>query len=92
MPVYAHNVASPLGTLASAHCAAAIRDFRAHEFNVGYPKVQLGTAEAWEKYAIYDRPFLKDGRIQLSDKPGYGVALNEDHVRANLAPGEQWWG
>jgi hypothetical protein len=29
----------------------------------GYP-VQLGTAEAWEKYAIYDRPFIKDGRIQ----------------------------
>ena len=92
MPVYAHNVASPLGTLASAHCAAAIRDFRAHEFNVGYPKVQLGTTEAWEKYAIYDRPFIKNGRIQLSDKPGLGVALNEDHVRANLAPGEQWWG
>lgn len=92
MPVCAHNVASPLGTLASAHCAAAIRDFRAHEFNVGYPKVQLGTTEAWEKYAIYDRPFLKDGRIQISDKPGFGVELNEDHVRANLAPGEQWWG
>jgi len=92
MPVCAHNVASPLGTLASAHCAAAIRDFRMHEFNVGYPRVQLGTAEAWEKFAIYDRPFLKDGRIQLSDKPGFGVELNEDHVRANLAPGEQWWG
>jgi L-alanine-DL-glutamate epimerase-like enolase superfamily enzyme len=92
MPVCAHNVASPLGTLASAHCAASIRDFRAHEFNVGYPKVQLGSSEAWEKYAIYDRPFIKDGRIQLSDKPGFGVELNEDHVRANLTPGEQWWG
>lgn len=92
MPVCAHNVASPVGTLASAHCAASIRDFRSHEFNVGYPKVQLGTAEAWEKFAIYDRPFLKDGRIQLSDQPGLGVELNEDHVRANLAPGEQWWG
>jgi len=92
MPVNAHNVASPLGTLASAHCAAAIRDFKGHEFNVGYPKVQLGSSEAWEKYAIYDRPFIKDGRIQLSDKPGFGVELNEDHVRANLVPGEQWWG
>jgi L-alanine-DL-glutamate epimerase-like enolase superfamily enzyme len=92
MPVCAHNVASPLGTLASAHCAASIRDFRAHEFNVGYPRVQLGTSEAWEKYVIYDRPFIKDGRIQLSDKPGFGVELNEDHVRANLVPGEQWWG
>jgi L-alanine-DL-glutamate epimerase-like enolase superfamily enzyme len=92
IPVCAHNVASPLGTLASAHCAASIRDFRAHEFNVGYPKVQLGSAEAWEKYAIYDRPFIKDGRIQISDKPGFGIELNEDHVRANLVAGEQWWG
>ncbi len=92
IPVCAHNVASPLGTLASAHCAASIRDFRAHEFNVGYPKVQLGSSEAWEKYAVYDRPFIKDGRIQISDKPGFGVELNEDHVRANLVAGEQWWG
>jgi L-alanine-DL-glutamate epimerase-like enolase superfamily enzyme len=87
MPVCAHNVASPLGTLASAHCASAMRDFRAHEFNVGG-----GTIEAWEKYAVYDRPFIRDGRIQISDKPGFGVELNEDYVRAHLAPGEQWWG
>jgi hypothetical protein len=31
-------------------------------------------------------------RIQLSDSPGFGVALNEDYVRANLADGEAWWG
>jgi len=92
LPVTAHNVASPIGTLASANCAAAIRDFRVHEFNVGYPRVQLGSSEAWEKFAIYDRPFIKDGQIQLSDKPGFGVELNEDHVRANLVPGEEWWG
>jgi L-alanine-DL-glutamate epimerase-like enolase superfamily enzyme len=37
-------------------------------------------------------PFIKDSHIQLSDAPGLGIALNEDHVRANLVPGEQWWG
>jgi L-alanine-DL-glutamate epimerase-like enolase superfamily enzyme len=35
IPVCAHNVCSPLGTLASAHCASAIADFRAPEFVIG---------------------------------------------------------
>ena len=88
LPTCAHNVASPLGTIASAHCAASIRDFVGHEYNFG----RLHSIEAWEKFAVYDRPFIKDGRIQLSDAPGFGVSLNEDHVRANLAEGEVWWG
>jgi L-alanine-DL-glutamate epimerase-like enolase superfamily enzyme len=88
IPICAHNVASPIGTMASAHCAASIRDFLGHEYNFG----RLNSIDAWEKFAIYDRPFIKDGRIQLSDAPGLGIALNEDHVRANLAEGETWWG
>ena len=31
IPVCAHNAIGPLGAIASAHCAAAIRDFKAHE-------------------------------------------------------------
>ena len=88
----AHNVASPIGTLASAHSAAAMRDFRAHEFNVGPTGGKASFWENWEKFAVYDRPFIKDGHIRLSDKPGLGVELNEDYVRAHLAPGETWWG
>ncbi len=88
MPVCAHNVASPLGTLASAHCAAAIRDFKGHEWNSG----RLGAPENWERYVLHDGPLVKDGHIQLPDKPGIGVELNEEYVRAHLASGEQWWG
>jgi L-alanine-DL-glutamate epimerase-like enolase superfamily enzyme len=88
IPVCAHNTAGPLGTVASAHCAAAIRDFRCHEFALGH----LLTPETWEKFVIYDGPVIKDGKIRILDKPGFGVELNEDHVRAHLAPGEKWWG
>ena len=93
LPVTMHMIHSPVGFLAEAHCAATIRDFLRHEFNIGYPKPRdpLGTTDEWEKYAIYDRPFIKDGHIQLSDKPGLGVELNEDHVRRNLVDGEKWW-
>jgi len=84
IPVCAHNVASPVGTVASAHCAASIRNFRAHE------SAAINTD--WPKMVTMDGPIIKDGRIQLYEKPGLGVELNEDWARSRLAPGEQWWG
>ena len=87
LPVCAHIASSPLGALASAHCAAAIRDFRAQEFSPGAP-----STEAWEKFVIYDGPVIKDGKYRILDKPGLGVELNEDYVRGHLMPGETWWG
>jgi len=87
IPVCAHIASSPLGALASAHCAAAIRDFRAQEFAPG----RL-TPEEWEKFVIYDGPIIKDGKYRISSKSGLGVELNEDFVRQHLMPGETWWG
>ena len=88
IPVCAHNVCSPLGTLASAHCAAAIAGFRAHEFVIG----RMPSTKEWEEFVIHEGPIIKDGKIQIQDKLGFGVELNEDYVRAHLAPGETWWG
>ena len=88
MPTCAHNVASPIGTIASVHAAASIRNFLAHEFNRG----NLKDHKAWEEFAVYDRPYIKDGHYQLSDKPGLGIDVNPDHIKANLVPGETWWG
>jgi len=86
LPVCAHLASSPVGALASAHCAAAIRDFRAQEFSPGNL-----TTDEWEKFVVYDGPIIKDGKYRVSDKPGLGVELNEDTVRAHLMPGETWW-
>jgi L-alanine-DL-glutamate epimerase-like enolase superfamily enzyme len=104
MAVTSHNATGPLGAVASAHCAAAMRDFKAQELSVGSidPKSKFsdlpwgrvygdGTV-GWEDYVIHDGPLVKDGRIQIPDKPGLGVEPNPDYVRAHLAPGEQWWG
>jgi L-alanine-DL-glutamate epimerase-like enolase superfamily enzyme len=86
LPVCAHNVASPLGSIASAHCAAAIRDFRAQEFAPG----RWSTSD-WEKAVIYDGPVIQNGKYRLTDRPGFGVQLNEDFVRGHLMAGETWW-
>ena len=87
MPVCAHVAGSPLASIASAHCAASIPDFRAQEVSLGGR-----TAEEWEKAIIYDGPVIQDGKIRVLDKPGLGVELNEDYLRGRLTPGETWWG
>ncbi|HVA00998.1 MAG TPA: mandelate racemase/muconate lactonizing enzyme family protein [Terriglobia bacterium] len=87
LPICSHNASSPVGTIASAHAAASMRDFRAQEFSPGTLK-----PEEYEKAVIYDGPVIQDGKWRILDKPGLGVELNEDYVRAHLLPGEEWWG
>ena len=85
LPICGHNASSPVGAIASAHVAAAMRDFRALEFSPGIP-------EKYFSAAIYDGPIIKDGNWQILEKPGLGIELNEDYARAHLLPGEVWWG
>jgi L-alanine-DL-glutamate epimerase-like enolase superfamily enzyme len=80
----AHNPASPLGTIASCHAAAAMREFRIHEL--------AKWVDWWPDLVVHEGPFWKDGYFTIEDKPGYGVELNPDVAKAHLAPGETWWG
>ena len=80
----AHNPASPVGTIASAHAAASIRDFRIHEL--------AKWVDWWPELVIHEGPVWKDGYYTIQDKPGLGVELNPDVAKAHLAPGEKWWG
>ena len=87
IPVNAHVASTPVGAVASAHCAASIRDFRMQEFSLGKMPWNV-----WESFVVYDGPVMKDGKYRILDKPGLGIALNEDTVRSRLMPGEKWWG
>lgn len=80
----AHNPASPVGTIASAHAASAMRTFRVHEL--------AKYIDWWQDVVVHEGPMFKDGYYTIQDKPGYGVELNPDVVKAHLAPGETWWG
>jgi L-alanine-DL-glutamate epimerase-like enolase superfamily enzyme len=80
-----HNPASAVGTIASAHTAASVRNFRVHEL--------AGGRDPWTfDMVTHEGPFFKDGYFVIEDKPGLGVDLNPDVVKAHLAPGESWWG
>lgn len=88
IPVATHNVMGPVATIASANCAAAIQDFLGHEsFDF-----KNGNRAGEGDLVVYDREIIKDGYIQLSDKPGLGLELNKDFASKYLMDGEAWWG
>lgn len=80
----AHNPASPVGTIASCHAAASMRDFRVHEL--------ARYVDWWQDLVTHEGPMFKDGYFTIQDKPGYGIEINPDVAKAHLAPGETWWG
>jgi L-alanine-DL-glutamate epimerase-like enolase superfamily enzyme len=84
IPVAPHNVASPVGTVASAHVCAAMQNFLVmeyHAFDV-----------PWWSDLVTGDPVIRDGYIWLEDKPGHGLELNEDVARAHLKPGCSFFG
>ena len=85
LPVATHNTGSQLHTWATCQWAASIRDYLACETITG----QGG----WmDQVLALDGPYMKDGFVKVTDKPGFGVELNPDVVKAHLVKGEAWWG
>jgi L-alanine-DL-glutamate epimerase-like enolase superfamily enzyme len=85
IPMACHNTGSQVNTYATCQWAASIRDYMSCE-------TVTGEGGWMDQVLVLDGPYIKDGFIQVSDKPGLGITLNPDVVRAHLAAGEMWWG
>ena len=85
MPMATHNTGSQVNTYAAAQWAASIHDYIALE-------TITGEGDWMDQVLLLDGPYIKDGFIEVTEKPGLGIELNPDVVRAHLAPGETWWG
>jgi len=85
LPMATHNTGSQLNTWATVHWAGSIRDYLCCE-------TITGKGDWMDQVLALDRPYIKGGMIELSAKPGLGVDLNADVVKAHLATGESWWG
>jgi L-alanine-DL-glutamate epimerase-like enolase superfamily enzyme len=85
VPMANHNTGSLVCTMATIQWAAAVRDYTACETVLG--------RGGWmdEVLVLAGRP-VRDGFIEVPNKPGLGLELNPDVVKAHLAPGETWWG
>jgi L-alanine-DL-glutamate epimerase-like enolase superfamily enzyme len=85
LPMANHNTGSQVCTYASAQWASSIRDYIALETITG--------EGGWMDQVLrLDAPYIKDGFVQVTDRPGLGIELDPDVARAHLAPGETWWG
>ncbi len=85
LPIACHNTGSQVNTYATCQWAASIRDYMSCE-------TVTGEGGWMDEVLVLDGPYIKDGFIQVSDKPGLGITLNPDVVKAHLAAGETWWG
>ncbi|RLD76089.1 MAG: hypothetical protein DRJ07_16915, partial [Bacteroidetes bacterium] len=84
MNMLCHNGCTPVGTSASAHACSAIKSFIALESDgVEIPY--------WQNFIKRDGPFYKDGYLEISDKPGIGVELDEKVCREHLVEGSKFF-
>ena len=88
LPIACHNTGSHVNTYATCQWAASIRDFMSCETSTG----DAGAMEALGNVLLLDGPYIKDGFVEVSSKPGLGITLNPDMVKKHLVPGETWWG
>jgi len=80
IPMFVHNLCTPVGTMASGHVCAAIESCVSLESD----SVEL---PHWKDIVVNDGYFYKDGYLEITDKPGLGIELNEDVCRKHLMKG-----
>lgn len=80
LPTVLHFAGSPIAFMANLHCAAAIPSFVALEHHgLDLP--------FWENLVTgLPSPLLEEGYAAVPEKPGLGVDLNLEGIRANLRP------
>ncbi len=90
LPTVLHFAGSPIAFMANVHCAAAIPSFIAlehHGLDLPFWK-DLGTG--------LPDPLIEEGYVRVPGKPGLGVDLNLEAIKANLRfpglfePTEEW--
>lgn len=84
IPFAPHNVSSPIGTMASAHVCASVPNFLVLEWH-------WNERPYWTTIVKEKEDIIKGGYIELTDRPGIGVELDEAVARAYQYPGTTWF-
>ncbi len=82
VPFAPHMVASFLGAMASCHVCASVPNFMILEW-----QIYFHTDPMFKEIVTFDGPMVTDGFIQLLNKPGIGVEINEEGMRKYATPG-----
>lgn len=73
-----HNPSGPVSTVASVHVCAGMK-------NVNYLELQYGEVD-WRSDVLVPSERFVRGTIEIPDRPGFGVALNDTVIRAHELP------
>ena len=84
MPFAPHNVSSPIGTMASAHVCATVPNFMVLEFHWLH-------RDYWTTIIQEKTDIIRNGYIDLSDRPGIGLELDEAVAQQYQYPGTSWF-
>jgi len=82
VPFAPHMVASFLGAMASCHVCASVPNFMILEW-----QIYFNTDPMFKEIVSFEGPMVTDGFIQLLNKPGIGVEINEEGMRKYATPG-----
>jgi len=82
VPISLHNVSGYVLNMASQQVSAAI-------FNCPLMECTRNAAAAPE--ATGEKLIIKDGHMHVAMRPGLGLELDFDYLKANRADGEPWW-
>lgn len=75
IPIAPHNVSSPLGMMAACHVMASVPNFLLLEFH-GRDILW------WNDLCDGDHPFIENGFMRVSERPGIGVELNAQAAKS----------
>lgn len=84
IPIAPHNVSSPLGMMAACHVVAAVPNFLFLEFHAR-------DIPWWNDLCDGDKPFVENGTMTVSERPGIGVELNDDVAKTLLWNGDTYF-
>ncbi len=84
VPIAPHNVSSPLGMMAACHVMAAVPNFLLLEFHGR-------EISWWQDLCDGDKPFIENGFMSVSEKPGIGVELNDKVAKSLLWKGDTYF-
>ncbi|HRJ44216.1 MAG: mandelate racemase/muconate lactonizing enzyme family protein [Caldilineaceae bacterium] len=83
IPISCHNVSGYVLDMASQQFSASV-------FNCPLLECRRTAAEAPE--ATGEKLIIRDGKMKVAMRPGLGLELDFDYLKANRADGEPWWG
>jgi len=80
-----HNISGPLGTMAGVHLSAAVPNFLALEWHAA----SVPFFDDLVKNA--GGPMIQDGKIEVPDRPGFGIEMDWDAAYKYRKPGEKFF-